>query len=94
MISSIFSAKTQTETILGVRPAFVHLAADAGDANDGIGQIHYLGEIFQGHHLAEVIPALAPLLEMVDEFFQPSRTLKGFSEVLLELGSGFIAVLL
>ena len=40
LVPSIFSAiEDQAETILGIRPSFVHLAADTRYADDGTGEI-------------------------------------------------------
>src|SRR5208282_3317587 len=57
----LLGVRPKAKAIPGVRLALIDLAADAGNADDGGGQVHHLGEILQGNHLPEVIPALALL---------------------------------
>ncbi len=93
-IPSIFSASSpKPKAIFGVLLAFVDLAADAGNADDRGGHVHDLGQVFQGDHLPEVIPALALLPKVVDELAQPGRRFHGLLEPGLDLGALHLAVL-
>jgi hypothetical protein len=64
-IQKLLGINAEPEAVTGVVFAGAAFAADAGNSDDGAGEIQNLVEIFQGNHLAVVIPPIASLSEPV-----------------------------